>query len=181
MAQTFARVSRGNMALAEGLQDDGTLAARRERYLKLGDSITRGDPDGGAGRLAAELLAVVEEAVAGVDFSEQVPEGFETQPRKRREQDAHRRESAARRHELMLALDFLGTWFRDLMVIAAGAGEAVLNKDFELELEGLSLSSKVDAYRDAVNVVEATRAKLGYNIDLELAMQAMFYELQEVL
>lgn len=181
MALTFARVSRGDAALALRLTHDTALAGRRERYLELAGGLTRGNPAGGAGGLADALLELVEEAVAGREFSADAPEGFETATRKQLEQDAHRRESAARREELMLALDFLATWFRDLMVMACGAGDAIHNKDFELELEGLSLPSKAPGYAAAAATVEAARAKLGYNIDLELAMQAMFHELQEVL
>ena len=43
------------------------------------------------------------------------------------------------------------------------------------------MHSKIDNYRRALEVIEATRAKLSYNVDLELALQAMFYKLQEVL
>lgn len=181
MAQSYARVSRGNLSLAEALQDDSALAGRRERYLGAAQAMTRGDAEGGPARLAAQILETVEEAVAALDHGVEPLEGFATASRKQLEQDAHRRESAARRAELDLALDLIGTWFRDLIVTASGAGESVLNKDYELELEDLALSSRVDSYLEAVRVVEATRAKLGYNIDLELAMQAMFYELQEVL
>ena len=67
------------------------------------------------------------------------------------------------------------------MVVAAGAGEAVLNKDYELELEDLALPSKLGAYEQALGAVKAAREKLGYNIDVELALQAMFFKLQEVL
>jgi DNA polymerase-3 subunit delta' len=181
MAQAFARVSRGNLALAEALQDDLALATRRQRYIEAGESITRGGPDAVPPRLAAALLAVVESAIEGDGSETEPPEGFEIGTRKQRDQNAHRREAAGRRNELALALDFIETWFRDLMVTAAGAVDAVLNKDYELELEDLALSSRVDNYRRAVSAVEATRAKLGYNIDLELALQAMFYKLQEVL
>lgn len=180
MAQAYARVSRGNLALAEQLQSDTALAGRRQRYIEAGERLTRGDTEAPA-RLAAVMLEVVEGSLADRPVVAAVPEGFFTTTAKQRDQDAHRRETADRRREAMLALDLLGTWFRDLMVMAAGAGEAVLNKDYELELEGLALSSRVENYRQAVAVIEATRAKLGYNVDLELALQAMFYELQEVL
>lgn len=181
MAQAFARVSRGNLALAEEFQSDAALAERRQRYIEAGERLSRGDPAAAPARLAAAMLEVVEGSLADRAPVAPPPEGFFTATAKQRDQDAHRRETADRRREVMLAIDLLGTWFRDLMVMAAGAGEAVLNKDYELELEGLALSSRVDNYRRAVAVIEATRAKLGYNVDLELALQAMFYELQEVL
>jgi len=180
MAQAFARVSRGNLALAEELASDPALAGRRQRYIEAAARLTRGDTGTTPARLAAELLAEVEGSLEGAGV-EQPPEGFFSATRRQQEQDAHRRETAARRAEVALALDMIGTWFRDLMVTASGAIEAVYNKDYELELEGLALPSRTEDYRRAVAVVEATRAKLGYNIDLELALQAMFYELLEVL
>lgn len=181
MAQAYARVSRGNLALAEELQADTALAERRQRYIEAGERLTRGEDGAAPARLAAGMLEIVEGSLEGRPAVATAPEGFFTATARQRDQDAHRRETADRRREAMLALDLLGTWFRDLMVMAAGAGEAVLNKDYELELEDLALSSRVDNYRRAVAVIEAARAKLGYNVDLELALQAMFYELQEVL
>lgn len=181
MAQAYARVSRGNLALAEEFQRDAALAERRQRYIGAGERLTRGDPEAAPARLVVELLEVIEGSLASLAAVAAAPEGFATTTARQREQDSHRRESASRRREAALALDLLGTWFRDLMVTAAGAGEAVLNKDYELELEDHALPSRIGNYRRAVTVIEATRAKLGYNIELELAMQAMFYELQEVL
>ena len=68
-----------------------------------------------------------------------------------------------------------------MMAMASGAGEAILNRDYELELENQALESKLDNYRQALEVIEASRSKLSYNVELELALQAMFYKLQEVL
>ena len=180
MAQAYARVSRGNLALAEELQSGTGLANRRQRYIEAGEQLTRGAPGDPPARLAADLLAVIETSLNDLTV-EAPPEGFFSTTSRKLEQAGHRRESAARRVEAVQALDLLGTWFRDLMVTASGATEAVFNKDYELELEDLALPSRLDNYRRAVAVIEATRVKLGYNIDLELAMQAMFYELQEVL
>ncbi|MFA5801715.1 MAG: DNA polymerase III subunit delta' [Thermoleophilia bacterium] len=180
IAQSFARVSRGNLRLARALCEDNELVARRGRYLQIGGNLTRGAWEGGAAQMAAEIMSATQEAGEAVE-EEIVPEGFVVATKKRQEQDAHRRSSAAQRRELILALDFLESWFRDMMVMASGAGDAVMNRDYELELEDQALASRAGSYRRAVEVIEATRSKLGYNIDLELALQAMFYQLQEVL
>lgn len=182
VAQACARVSGGNLALAAALGADGELADRRQRYLRIGADLCRGGWEGGARELAAQVMDAARDAgeAAGQEDTS-VPEGFDSAGGKRRQQDAHRRASAARKQELALALGFLQTWFRDMMVTAAGAGESVLNRDYELELEDQALPSRVDDYRRALEVIEAARSKLGYNIDLELAVEAMFLELQEVL
>lgn len=184
-AKAYARVSAGNLNLAVRLCQDSDLAARRGSYLQIAENLSRGSWEGGAARMAAEIMAAAMEAAQGppgeAAGEEIVPEGFSSAPKKRREEDAKRRTQAAQRRELAFALDVLESWFRDMMAMAAGAGEAVLNKDYELELEDQALPSKLDGYRRALEATRAARAKLGYNIDVELALQAMFHRLQEVL
>jgi DNA polymerase-3 subunit delta' len=183
VAQAFARASRGDLKLAEALSADPDLQARRDRYLRIGENLGRGAWEGGAGQMAAEIMVAAAQAgeVAEQEEDDAVPEGFLAAPKKRLEQDAHRRAGQAQRRELGLALDFLETWFRDMLAMAAGAGDTILNRDYELELENQALPSRLDNYRRALEVIEAARSKLSYNVDLELALQAMFYQLQEVL
>ena len=183
VAQAYARASRGNLHLAEALAADNRLSDRRESYLKIAENLAKGGWEGGASQMASEIIAAAAEQgdTAEQEEEDNVPEGFLTAPKKRREQDAHRRAGQAQRRELDLALDFLETWFRDMMAMASGAGEAILNRDYELELEAQSHESRIDNYRSALEAIEDTRSKLSYNVDLELALQAMFYKLQEVL
>lgn len=183
MAQALARVSGGNLALAAALAGDPELAARRQRYLNIAIDLCRGAWEGGSRQLAAEIDAVAAEIGEQAEAAaEAPPEGFDTGTgKKRREQDAHRRGSAVRRQELFFALGVMESWLRDMMVTAAGAGEAVLNRDYELELADRALPSRLDSYREALVAIEATRQKLGYNVDSGLALQAMFDRLQEVL
>lgn len=186
MAQAYARVSGGNLTLAGLLCQDGALAQRRQQYLEMARAISRGDwgegavANAGPAALAGRILDAAGEA--GELAAEATARDAFTDPDSRRaKQDAHRRETAVRKHEVALALDFMQSWFRDLMAVAAGAGETVINRDYELELEDQALPSRLDGYRRALMAIEAARAKLGYNIDLELALQAMFNELQEVI
>ncbi|MHB1361853.1 MAG: DNA polymerase III subunit [Thermoleophilia bacterium] len=183
VAPAYARVCRGDLELAKALCIDPDLPARRQSYLQIAENLSRGSWEGGAGQMAAAIMAAASRAgeTAEAEEDEAVPEGFLTAPKKRREQDAHRRAGQAQRRELHLALDFLESWFRDMMAMAAGAGDAVLNRDYELELENLALPSKLGNYRRALEAIEAARSKLSYNVELELALQAMFYQLQEVL
>ena len=183
VAQAYARVCRGDLELAKALCIDPDLPRRRQSYLQIGENLSRGGWEGGAGQMAAEVLAAAAEAgdAAGQTEDEAAPEGFLAAPKKRREQDAHRRAGQAQRRELNLALDFLESWFRDMMAVAAGAGDTILNRDYELELENQALPSRLDNYRRALEVIEAARSKLSYNVELELVLQAMFHKLQEVL
>jgi DNA polymerase-3 subunit delta' len=183
-AAAFARISGGNLDMAVRLCTDSEMAARRQRYIQLAENLSRGAWEGGAAQLAAEVVSAAQDAAAleaESSAAAQVPEGFVTVPKKKLEEDAKRRARAAHARELRFALNVMESWFRDMMVMAAGAGEAVLNKDYELELEDRALPSKLDGYRRALEAIRATRLKLGYNIDVELALQAMLYQLQEVL
>lgn len=180
MAQAYARASGGNLTLAGLLCKDGALAQRRQQYLKMAQDIARGDWGEGSPALAGRILDAASEA-GEMAAAPAAPDAFTDPDSKRAKQDAHRRETAARKREVALALGFMQSWFRDLMAVAAGAGESVINRDYELELEDQALPSRLDGYRRAQEAIEATRGKLSYNIDLELALQAMFNELQEVI
>lgn len=180
MAQTFARVSCGDLGLARELAADEALMERRRSYIEVGRRLARGegDPFESAGIVLSAAAAAGEEAETAL---EQAPEGFETASGRQLKQDAHRRARAARIAEVSVALEVLGCWFRDMLTVAVGAPEAVINRDYELELEQEAHESRSDAYRAAAEAVNATRAKLDYNIDLELALMALFHRLQEVL
>ena len=204
MAQAYARASGGNLTLAGRLCKDGALAQRRQQYLKMAQDISRGDWGEGAAAgssatadgsaavkngaasgsgpavLAGRILDAAREA-GEMAAAAAATDAFTDPDSKRAKQDAHRRETAAQKREIALALGVMQSWFRDLMAVAAGAGESVINRDYELELEDQALPSRLDGYRRALEAIEASRAKLGYNIDLELALQAMFNELQEVI
>lgn len=180
MAQTYARISGGDLELARRLLDDEALTQRRRSYIEIGRELSRGE---GAPRAMVETMLDTATAAGEAAGDEQAgsPEGFEGASSKQLKQDAHRRSRAARINELKSALDILGTWFRDMLVVASGAPEAVINRDYELELEREAHESRAHSYRQAAEAINATRAKLSYNIDLELALMAMFHRLQEVL
>lgn len=180
MAQTYARVSGGNLVLAEAYCQDAGLIEKRKRYIEIAVGLQRGETE--PHQSAAMLLEAADAAAGGaVGEGAQPPEGFDNTSKQQIQRDAHRRETAVRKRELDDALGIIQLWFRDMMVMAAGAGEVVMNRDYELELEQEALASRMDIYRQAAETVGATRANLSYNIDLELALQAMFHQLREVL
>ncbi|HDY69428.1 MAG TPA: DNA polymerase III subunit delta' [Actinobacteria bacterium] len=180
MAQTYAAISGGNLTLAESFCRDQDLRNRRERYIEIGMELARGEGEPQA--LATELLAMAEKVGdAAADGREEPPEGFAEAGARQRQQDAHRSATAARKRELDQALQVLQSWFRDMMVVASGAPEVITNRDYELELEQEALESRSGDYRRAAEAVNAARRKLGYNIDLELALLALFNQLQEVM
>ncbi|MHB1389630.1 MAG: DNA polymerase III subunit [Thermoleophilia bacterium] len=183
-ARAYALIVAGNLDLAVELCRDEAMAQRRRHYIQIGDNLCKGAWEGGAAAMAAQITSAAEEKAQAAFESgpgPDIPDGFITAPKKRREEDARRQGAQARRRELNFALDVMESWFRDLLVMGAGAGDAVLNKDYELELEDRALPSRLAGYRQALQAIAATRGKLGYNVDMELALQAMFFKLQEVL
>ncbi len=175
MAETCARVSGGDLALARRLCTDEELGERRRRYLEMGRELAKGE--GRPAALAAEITGFAEAAAAAVeDQGGEAPEGCGGAGAAR---DAHRSASAARRREVDLALVMIRSWLRDMMAMAAGAREAVVNRDYELELEQEALPSREGGYRRAAAATDAARLKLGYNVDLELMLMSLFHEIRE--
>ena len=99
---------------------------------------------------------------------------------KRRETEftdrARRAERRASTGALEHALQLIGLWYRDLACVAAGAEELVHNSD---RLEALREdAAKGRAWRDAVALVDDTRAALALNVSEELALEALAYRLE---
>jgi DNA polymerase-3 subunit delta' len=186
-AKAYAHLAAGNLELAISLATDSHLAERRRHYIAIADNLAQGAWEGGASQLITEVQAAAAETAAGggaasrVPAAAAIPEGFITATKKQREDSDKRLARAAQGEELRFALGVLESWFHDMMVMAVGAGKAVLNKDFELELEDRALASKLDSYRRAAEAIRSARAKLSYNVDMELALMALFSELMEVL
>jgi len=184
-AKAYAHLAAGDLELAVRLATDSGLSDRRRHYIEIADKLSQGAWEGGASQIAAEIQAAGADAAAagtpGAAASPATPDGFITATKKQREDGAKRLARVAQAEELHFALGVLESWFHDMMVMAAGAGAAVLNKDFELELEDRALASKLDAYRRATESVRSARAKLSYNVDIELALMALFSELMEVI
>ena len=77
------------------------------------------------------------------------------------------RETAALDHGLQLA----GLWYRDLACVAAGAPELVHHADRADALREDAEGRRPRALREAVELVEDTRARLALNVSEELALR----------
>ena len=77
------------------------------------------------------------------------------------------------------ALDELAAWYRDLVAVAVGAGEAVLHYDRLAELRADGGRDRIGgAERAAEAVRETWRNFQEFNLDPELALEALFVELR---
>jgi DNA polymerase III subunit delta' len=176
-ATAIARVAAGRLDRARRLLDpevrerrEAIIAAARGPYLDaafepadasraLLDAISL------RGRAAKDAE---EEVVAGLDF-----------PAREAEQRVKRVQRGAEREELLAQLEELSAWYRDLVVVAAGAESAAVHAD---RLDDL----RADVARDlghgpetaAALVREAWRSAEEFNVNVGLWLDALFVQLR---
>jgi hypothetical protein len=98
------------------------------------------------------------------------------------EQRLRRVQRGAEREELLAALEELASWYRDLVVVAAGAERAVVHADrIEVLREDGTPERSADAARAAELARDAWRALEEFNLNPALALEALFVELKRVL
>jgi hypothetical protein len=88
----------------------------------------------------------------------------------------------AERDETLLALEELGAWYRDLIVVAAGAERAVVHYDRLAELaEDAAVERMVGAERAAEAVRQTWRSFEEFNVSPVLALEELFVTLRREL
>ena len=101
---------------------------------------------------------------------------------KRRETEfterARRADRRAMTGTLEHALQLVGLWYRDLACVAAGSEELVHHTDRLDALREDGALRDGAAWRDAVELVDDTRARLALNVSEELALEALAYRLE---
>ena len=169
--ETVARVAAGRLDRAERLLD-GKAGERRDAVIALARSVYL-DPDfepaGAAARVSELARARGEEARAEVEAAA-LPE----EAAKEVEQRARRAERGAERDEVLDAIELLAGWYRDLVVVAAGAEDAALNCD---HLAELSQDADPERSAQAERAAEAVRdvwRSFEFNVYAPLALEALF-------
>jgi DNA polymerase-3 subunit delta' len=173
----LARVAGGRLDRAARLLDedagrrrDALIDAARGAYL---------DPEFEPADAAEALTAgAAERGAAAKDVEQQALEGRDL-PAREAEQRLRRVQRGAERDELLASLEELAAWYRDLLVVVAGADAAVLHAD---RLEDL----RADAARGlgegperaAALCRHAWRAAEEFNVNASLALEALFVQLQ---
>jgi DNA polymerase III subunit delta' len=175
----LARVAGGRLDRAERLLDPRS-AERRARVLAVARSVY--EDDFVPRRAAEELLvgvndrgrearAVAEEGVEGLDLTA-----------REEEQRVRRVQRGAEREELLLSLEELAAWFRDLVAVAAGAPGVAIHADRVAELEAdVTDERAAGAVEAAELVLEVWRAFEEFNIQAMLALEALFVRLRRAL
>ena len=92
------------------------------------------------------------------------------------EQRLRRVQRGAEREELLASLEELASWYRDLVVVAAGAEAAVVHADRldAASREDATRERLPDAERAAELAREAWRTFEEFNLDPDLALEALF-------
>jgi DNA polymerase-3 subunit delta' len=178
-ATAFARVAAGRLDRVERLLDP-EAARRREELVEIARAVYRDpsfDPSaaaqavlGLAAERAAEARTAAEDALAGREL-----------PEREAEQYVKRAERGAERDEVLLALEELAAWYRDLVVVGVEAERAVIHFDRLAELTEDAGGDRIGAERAAESVREAWRAFEEFNVSPPLALEALFVRLRREL
>jgi DNA polymerase-3 subunit delta' len=173
----LARVAAGRLDRVERLLDPAA-AERRSKLLELARAVYR-DPDFVPGEASAALVeAAGERAKEARAAAETELEGMDL-PEREAEQRLRRAARGAERDELLLALEELAAWYRDLIAVAAGAERAAIHVDHLAELrEDATDDRAAGAERAAELVRESWRLLEELQLQAPLAFEALFVQLR---
>jgi DNA polymerase III subunit delta' len=176
--EALARVAGGRLDRADRLLD-AEAGKRRSVLIELARSVyldARFDPGAASKRVhdLAQQRAAEAKAQAEAD-----PPSDET-PREA-EQRIRRAARGAERDEVLDALDILTSWYRDLVVIAAGAEPAVVNSDRLEELSEDGSPDRSPAAERAAEAVRETWRSFEFQVQPGLALEALFARLRREL
>ncbi len=176
-ARALARVSGGRLDRAERLLDP-EARGHRDELLRVARS-PYADPELDPADAAATLLdasrsvgAVAREraetGLAGVELTAR-----ESEQRLRRVQ------RGAEREELLAMLEELASWYRDLVVVAAGAEQAAVHADrLDVLREDATRERAPDAETAAELARDTWRALEEFNLNPALTLEALFVQLR---
>ncbi|HEU0336846.1 MAG TPA: hypothetical protein VFR43_09850 [Gaiellaceae bacterium] len=174
--RALARVAGGRLDRAGRLLD--SAAGERRRDLLAAARAAYAEPDFEPADAAAVVMAAA--SARGAEAKEREAEavdGLDLTAREA-EQRLRRAQRGAEREELLASLEELAAWYRDLVVVAAGAPSAVVHADQLAQLqEDADRVSPAGAERAAELARETWRAAEEFNVNAQLALEALFVRL----
>jgi DNA polymerase-3 subunit delta' len=176
-ARALARVSGGRLDRAERLLDPETRS-RREELLRVARA-PYAEPELDPADAAATVIGAAQAAgVAAKERAEAELGGIELTARES-EQRLRRVQRGAEREELLASLEELASWYRDLVVVAAGAESAVVHAD---RIETLRVDGTRERAADGEAAAELARAAWRtleeFNLNPTLLFEALFVQLK---
>jgi hypothetical protein len=173
-------VARGRLDRVDRLLDP-QAARRREAVLEVARSVYR--DSGFQPRDAADVLMGIagERAEEAKERAQAENEELDLTGREK-EQRTRRAMRGAEREEILLCLEELEAWYRDLVVVAAGAESAAAHVDRLAELrEDATLEQLPGAEAAAEAVRETWRLFEELQLQAGLALEALFVKLRREL
>lgn len=96
--------------------------------------------------------------------------------------DRHKRELTAREREgVGEILNITESWLRDCLTLCLGVGDLISNGDVADAMEEVGAVITPAAATRALKAVSQTRQRISYNVSPQLAVEAMLFDIQEVL
>ena len=175
-----ARSAGGRLDRASRLLDENASERRLALVGAARSVYADGEPDPAAA--AAVILAAM--SVAGDEAKARELEEVERRELTGRdaEQRVRRSQRGAEREELLASLEGLAAWYRDLVVVAAGADQAAVHADLLEELRAdvaRGVGTRADEVADACRM--AWRQAEEFNVNASLALEALFIRLNRLL
>jgi len=173
----LARVAGGRLDRVERLLDPNA-SERRAALLAVARSVYA-DPDFSARTAAGVVTAAASES--GAQAKAKAEKELETLdlPTREGEQRVRRAQRGAEREELLLSLEELAAWYRDLAVVAAGAEDAAVHCDHLAELREDATPERSPGAERAAELVRETWLSLEeFNLQPGLAFEALFVKLR---
>ena len=176
-AAALARVAAGRLDRVDRLLDPAA-AERRTKLIELARAVYR-DPEFIPGEAALALVEAAGER--GKEARAKAEEELESLdlPDREAEQRLRRAARGAEREELLLALEELGAWYRDLIAVAVGAERAAIHVDHLAELQEDATEDRAASAEVAAELVrESWRLLEELQLQAPLAFEALFVQLR---
>jgi len=179
-AAALARVARGRLDRVDRLLDPDS-ARRREALLEVARSVYR-DPAFQPGEAAGVMMGIASERAEEAKERAQAENEELDLTSREKDQRTRRAMRGAERDEILLCLEELEAWYRDLVVVAAGAEVAAAHVDRLAELRQDATLEQLPGAEAAAEVVRETwRLFEELQLQAGLALEALFVKLHRAL
>ncbi len=173
----LARVAAGRLDRVDRLLDP-KAAERRTRLLELARSVYR-DPAFVPADAAAAVVAAAGERANDARAAAELELENQDVPDREAEQRLRRAQRGAEREELLLYLEELAAWYRDLVAVAVGAERAAIHVDHLDQLREDADAERAAAAEAAAELVRQTWRELQeLQLQAPLAFEALFVQLR---
>jgi DNA polymerase-3 subunit delta' len=174
----LARLAGGRLDRADRLLNE-EAGERRAALIELARSVYR-DPEFDPAAASAKVGELAQARAAEARAQAQAEATGEESAREL-EQRVRRAGRGAERDEIIDALDILSSWYRDLVVAAAGAETAVVNSDRLAELAEDGVSERSLPAERAAEAVRDTWRSFEFQVQAGLALEGLFVRLRREL